>query len=189
MNFFFENPGLNHIGRKILGMLEYKSLLECAKVCKVWKNTIDIQFCLNLVKNHKSLGKYFKPWQEAMAITLNLDLRDLMKRMILKILLGNTRSVFNPIPLMLLSQETKLVEHAIFTYQGKGKLVHQQCQENISKVNQMIANLSSRLNEYSGPMKNLIKEVQTLKLQSCLMALKLKFLVELLEKSIDKLKQ
>ena len=91
---------------------------------------------------------------------------------------------------MLLSKEAKLLEHGIFTYQGQGKLVHEQCHENVNKVNQMVDNLSSRLNEYdSGPTKNLIKEVQTLKLQSCLMALKLKFLVELLEKSINKLKQ
>ena len=189
MQQFFENPGLNHIGRRILGMLERKQLLECAKVCKVWKNSIDLQFCLNLMKNHKTLAKYFKPWQEALALVINQELRLLMKRMILKILLGNTRGVFNPIPLMFLSKETKLLEHGILTYHGYGKLVHEQCHENFNKVNQMIDNLSSRLNEYSGPAKNLIKEVQTLKLQSCLMALKLKFLVELLEKSINKLKQ
>ena len=190
MHQFFENPGLNHIGRRILGMLEYKQLLESTKVCKAWKNNIDLQFCLNLMKNHKTLAKYSKQWQQALAITINPDLRNLMKRMILKILLGNTRGVFNPIPIMLLSKEAKLLEHGIFTYQGQGKLVHEQCHENVNKVNQMVDNLSSRLNEYdSGPTKNLIKEVQTLKLQSCLMALKLKFLVELLEKSINKLKQ
>ena len=41
MDSFFENPGLSHIGKKILKTLDIKSLSNCRLVCKLWKNEIE----------------------------------------------------------------------------------------------------------------------------------------------------
>ena len=41
MDSFFENPGLSHIGKKILKTLDIKSLSNCRLVCKLWNNEIE----------------------------------------------------------------------------------------------------------------------------------------------------
>ena len=41
MNLFMENPGLCHIGEKILTNLDFKTQLDCRLVQKSWRHIID----------------------------------------------------------------------------------------------------------------------------------------------------
>ena len=41
LEYFFTNPGLNHIGKQILSSLDHQSLLSCQKVSKSWKSLAD----------------------------------------------------------------------------------------------------------------------------------------------------
>ena len=41
LEYFFTNPGLNHIGKQILTSLDHQSLLSCQKVSKSWKSLAD----------------------------------------------------------------------------------------------------------------------------------------------------
>ena len=41
MTPFFENPGLFHIGKKILRSMDIETQANCRKVCKTWNNEIE----------------------------------------------------------------------------------------------------------------------------------------------------
>ena len=44
MEVLLNNHGLNHIGQQIFGYLDFKTLLQCYSVCKLWRHFIDFCF-------------------------------------------------------------------------------------------------------------------------------------------------
>ena len=41
MDSFINNPGFQHIGKKIFKFLDHKSLVSCRKVNRAWKKLVD----------------------------------------------------------------------------------------------------------------------------------------------------
>ena len=67
MEQFFENPGLQHIGETIFQQLDINSLVQCRRVKKSWKETLDNpRFWLKLCtqKALKVQPKFYNAWKE-----------------------------------------------------------------------------------------------------------------------------
>ena len=66
MDVFFENPGLSHIGKKILKTLDIKSLAYCRQVCKLWNNEIEV---LASKKTFRDLEQYLEKYTKARSMS------------------------------------------------------------------------------------------------------------------------
>ena len=61
MDVFFENPGLSHIGKKILKNMDIKNLANCRQVCKLWNNEIEVLASkISFIDLEQYLEKYTK---------------------------------------------------------------------------------------------------------------------------------
>ena len=72
INVFFENPGLDHIGEKILSFLDFQTLLVSRFVCSSWKGiTENSRFWLEVKKVLRNLPAkhHQKEWKKLISFS------------------------------------------------------------------------------------------------------------------------